>query len=579
MKVFIALLCLFAATLAHANTPEEAQKIANTGASGLALSLIDRKQPEYNRNASSWLRFERVRLNVMEVSGRYHEIIQRTQSLPANVPVGFISEAQLIRAQAFLALNQADAALSLAQSFLWSKATRAASDQLRDWRRLIIQIYLQQNRLNDARIALRRFYQDYGAGDASDQLLRARVMLRAKEYKGVPRVLASVNTAEAMALSSYAQVQSGIEAPRTIWNAMVTASKEKKLKPIDRYRYWVVSAAAAVKADDALRESWFIEKALLEKERLDKVDVLFDLDGERLWLAYEQAGLRLGNAENLLLGDDAAWMNAAQQREAKKALEARALYAALIKNSVTPASRQQAYRYFMANVLNEEDGLVLLARLFINEKRFKNYADVLPEIRHALVEYALVNGLFVEASRLMDGLNTVPPNIDPFSWYLRQARVHVLGGKEDAGIDVLYRLLAGMPRMDREHADQFLQVVFDLQTVKRHQDAINLFVAVQPRLTDKEQQREVLFWQADSYKAVGLYDLAAWLYLKSAILHNPNAYDPWAQTARFHAAEALTEAHLIDDARFVYENLLSVTPEKDRRAVLKRKLQELRLLE
>ena len=87
-----------------------------------------------------------------------------------------------------------------------------------------------------------------------------------------------------------------------------------------------------------------------------------------------------------------------------------------------------------------------------------------------------------------------------------------------------------------------------------------------------------MFWMADSLAAQGRHVEAARLYLKSAMLPDPHAMDPWAQTARYQAAEALAEAGLRDDARFVYEALLAVTAEPDRQAVLRRSIQQLWLM-
>jgi len=55
--------------------------------------------------------------------------------------------------------------------------------------------------------------------------------------------------------------------------------------------------------------------------------------------------------------------------------------------------------------------------------------------------------------------------------------------------------------------------------------------------------------------------------------------DPWAQTARYNAAEALQKAGLVDDARRIYEALLKVTREPARRSVLRHNIQQLWLLQ
>ncbi|NIQ09794.1 MAG: hypothetical protein GWO08_23170, partial [Gammaproteobacteria bacterium] len=63
---------------------------------------------------------------------------------------------------------------------------------------------------------------------------------------------------------------------------------------------------------------------------------------------------------------------------------------------------------------------------------------------------------------------------------------------------------------------------------------------------------------ADSRKAQGQYRDAARLYLKSALLAQEGK-DPWGQTARYQAAEALAKAKLVEDARHLFRDLLRTT--------------------
>jgi tetratricopeptide (TPR) repeat protein len=131
---------------------------------------------------------------------------------------------------------------------------------------------------------------------------------------------------------------------------------------------------------------------------------------------------------------------------------------------------------------------------------------------------------------------------------------------------------------DDQRIDRFLQVVFDLQTVQQHQQALLLFSAVLEKPVTMQQRRELLFWTADSLQALEKYDEAAYLYLKSATLQDPMAMDPWAQTARYHAAKMLAEAGLVDDARQIYSSLLRATRDASRRAVLENEIQRLHLV-
>ena len=142
----------------------------------------------------------------------------------------------------------------------------------------------------------------------------------------------------------------------------------------------------------------------------------------------------------------------------------------------------------------------------------------------------------------------------------------------------LKQILTEHKKLERKQIEHFLQVVFDLQTVKEHEHAYQIFNSVLPFIEDKVLQREIYYWMADSKKAQQEYAVAARLYLRSAMHAENNGLDPWGQTARYQVAEMLTKAELLQDAHSLYQQLLEVTKEPARRAVLKHELQKLWLL-
>jgi len=178
----------------------------------------------------------------------------------------------------------------------------------------------------------------------------------------------------------------------------------------------------------------------------------------------------------------------------------------------------------------------------------------------------------------MATIKTAPDGVDVYQWQLRRARIFVLGGKPEEGSQSLKMLLENNTKLSRKQIDQFLQVVFDLQTVKEHEHAYKLFMTILPKIDDKNLQREIYYWMADSRKAQQDYALAAQLYLRSAMHAGNNGLDPWGQTARYQMAEMLAKADLLQDAHTLFQHLLKVTKEPARRAVLKHELQKLWLL-
>ena len=114
-----------------------------------------------------------------------------------------------------------------------------------------------------------------------------------------------------------------------------------------------------------------------------------------------------------------------------------------------------------------------------------------------------------------------------------------------------------------------------MQTVEMHEQAIEHFQRLLQLDIEPKRRREIFYWIADSYRGLEKYQQAALLDLQSAMMPAPDAMDPWAQTARFNAADSLQLAGLVDDARRIYQALLQVTEDPARRSVLSHKIQQL----
>jgi tetratricopeptide (TPR) repeat protein len=217
----------------------------------------------------------------------------------------------------------------------------------------------------------------------------------------------------------------------------------------------------------------------------------------------------------------------------------------------------------------------LLENLFNRSETFSNARKIPPGIRYQLVDLALRSTDIEEATRLMSGLNTFPEGTSRFDWQLRQSRVLILGGRYEEGNQVLQNLIREYREVKPEATDRILQVLFDLQTVDLHNEAIAHFNQLLRLEIEPKQRREILFWIADSYRGLEQLEKAALLYLQSAMLPAPDSMDPWAQTARFNAAESLQKSGLVDDARRIYQELLSIIDDAAQRSVLNHKIQQL----
>ena len=140
-------------------------------------------------------------------------------------------------------------------------------------------------------------------------------------------------------------------------------------------------------------------------------------------------------------------------------------------------------------------------------------------------------------------------------WWLRRARILVLGNQLKLGEQALNTLLDANPKLEQIQVDRSMQVIFDLQTAGENEAAYDLFAKLMTHTDDQKTQREIYYWMADSRKSQERYDEAAQLYLKSAMFPDPKAMDPWAQTAHYQAAVALAKAGLYQDAQTLLDQL------------------------
>lgn len=571
------ILILLFLSVAHADpVADEALGLARLGAADLALSMLDRQAPDRIAHQDRWLARERARFEILGMEQRWQAVVDRAERLPAGLPRDFLIWARTREAHAHLSLEQGEQARAVLRDLIWFSGGEVSAVWMDAWRRMLAQSYWQDGLADDALSTLRRLRQDRGDDAQIPLQLEARVFMDRDQAQEAARILAGETGHEPRALRALALLRSGAESAGDLRRAMVQAASAEGLSPVDRTRYLAVAALAAGEGEDLKLRVSSLEQAFTLQGQLPRDEQMLRLDEDALWQAYLELGERLGNERQLLIGDDGPWLELAQSLSRQEAVEARALRAVVALRGGAEAKRETAHRQLSEELLAGEGGEALLNVLYLSGERFGAPERVPAPVRHLLAENAMVRGDVDTASRLMANLAAPPEGVDGFEWGLRRARVLILGGQEETGIDALYDLLAQVRRLEAEQADRFMQVLFDLQTLRRHDAAVHLFRAVGPRLEEPRQAREVLYWEADSHKALGQNEEAARLYLHSANQGDGPA-DPWGITARFQAAGALAEAGLISDARALYGDLLRVTREPERRVLLRQRLQQLEL--
>ena len=572
--IFLFLSFFSLAVLAATDPFTEARFIAGLGASQLALQKIEQQQSRPELNADSWLNWERLRIELYGKTEAWQSLIQRVDAQQQSVPDAARDWFATQQVVAWLALGKGQAARNVLRKIIWLRDSEASIASMSLWREQLIRSYLLDNQANAAHTAMLRHNQDYPEGADDAQFLRAKVLLQAGRAKDAAELLEKTKTVQARSLYLLAALRSAKLSANNVMSKAQTIINGKGLDKDVRLRLWAVIAEASHAMNDTGHYADALEEIFSETRATQLDDGLIKLEGESLWHAYSQHAQAVGNRQHLLIGDDAKWFAQAVKSK-KNPLRQRTLYGFLTESASNKASKTRAHEGLVKSLQQREGGMQVLRRLYLQAMRFENN-DKLPAIvRYTLLEQALNESDVALASRLMQGLHVAPQGVDPLLWEMRRARVFVMAGEVSRGSEVLSAVLDSDAILDKLATDRFMQVLFDLQTIDEHDKAYDLFDKLLNQTGSFQLQREILFWMADSRKAQKQFAEAAVLYLRSADFPGQALPDIWGQSALYQAAEALTEANLVSDARRIYSQLLNVSKDEARRAVLQRRLQQL----
>jgi len=548
------------------------KSISAAGAPFLTLKMLEQAQPGIDQDLYEWILWEQERLAILTEWRQWDQLLIRIESLPEDIPDQFKHQAASYEARAYLELGQSASARRILREQLWQVAARDSSEY-ETWRRLVIESYIEDSRTQDARVAMLRFDQDFDSSDLDWLLLRARVLIESGRYQQAIRILRGRDEWQARLTSMFATFNMRKIDKAELWRQVKLRSVAADVGDEERASLWALGYYATRQMSPVDRvvalESLFHGATRSPLK-------LFQLPVDLLWQAYIEYAELVGNRSELLLGADEQWLELAHSASEATPVKARSLYAMLmLRSSSSEISNRAASGYMGTFAEFDENEHKLLENLFNHSETFSDARKIPAGIRYQLVDLALVSADIEEATRLMSGLNSVPPGTSRFDWQLRQSRVLILGGRYEEGDQVLQALIGEYIEPQPEATDRILQVLFDLQTVGLHEQAITHFNHLLRLDLEPRRRREILYWIADSWRGQQKFEQAALLYLQSAMLPAPDSMDPWAQTARYNAAESLQSAGLIDDARRIYQALLAVTDDAARRSVLNHKVQQL----
>jgi hypothetical protein len=558
-----------------APTLQDISGFASAGAPHLALQFIDRDQPEFSLDAVGWMAWERERIYLYQSIQNWQAIIARAQHPPAGIGADFNQWEKMQAAAAWLQLGNGHEAREILRTLIWNPQPIPDDQSLSQLRQLVLRSYLVDQRLADAQTAVIRYRQDYPKDTGDWPLLEARLFLRTQQPQAALDVLQGSKSTDADMLRLLAELRIGQLEPGKISKTAVSIGSNVKLPLQQRIHAWFIAAEAAQALNKPAARIQALQNGLgLQPGLLDQ-DPVFAITPEMLWEAYVSYGQDLGNQLQLVVGDNQAWYLAASNRYDTEPVAACALFSVVAFKALDTQQQAVAHWQFASLIQKQKYGPVVLRHLYLDAQRFKSISDIPPDVRYILVNDVLAVPDIPLASRLMEGLDQPPPDTNPEAWQLQRARVFILGGKPDAGIQALQALFSSGTPVE---PDDVLPVLFDLQTIGRNREAIPFFEALLQANLTSDQQRQLLFWIADSYKAVGDYPQAAELYLRSATLVDPYAMDQWAKSARYQAAQMLAKAGYIEDARDLYQGLLNATTDPSQQALLRHAMQQLMLV-
>ncbi len=576
-------------TFATENVSTEIQQvriIAESGAVSLALQSIDVQQQalDIKSNLKAWLEWEHERLNIYQSGKRWQDLQKRVSNYEDDLPDDFYFWAKQQQVDALLILKLGQQARQILQRLIWSGKINLEDSEVQKkwlpiWQHRVIKSYLVDNETNDALLAAQRYYQDYRSNNIEDRLLRARILLiNKREDEVVTLLMKDTKHPEGGMLYLLAQLRSKARPPQKVLQAAYRQMRGKWASKKLKFMLWAVVAESAQRSNDRPSMANALEFVLAGHKNIELPDGLFYFSSDTLWDVYIDYANYIGNSQQFLIGDDQQWLNAAVKAQKKEPVKARSLYAMVMLKGNNDEARLRAAKGFLNLMHKRKRGAELVMKLFLKSEYFKTIKYIPKPVRYDLVNIALSRSNIELASTLMATIKTAPAGVDSYQWLLRRSRIFVLGGNAEKGSQALKLLLENNKKLTSDQIDKFLQVIFDLQTVKEHEYAYQLFNTVLPKIDDERLQREIYYWMADSRKAQQNYAAAARLYLRSAMYGGNNGLDPWGQTARYQVAEMLAKADLLQDAHTLYSHLLRVTKEPARRAVLKHELQKLWLL-
>ena len=553
---------------------ERIHKLIAAGAPQLAHSLLIASRSEYESadNFNEWeLLFFKLAFELQDYQG----IIERADQLGEIADYEVFVEIQMyaVRAQFKLRLY-ADARQRL-RNLIWNFPYR--QENLIIWREWIAKSYIDEGMLNEAVTALTAYYLDYRPNDSDWEYRYARVLFLSGDEDEAVKRLEALQSLEARLLRLYSQYKRRDLPPAQIQQAAFDLEPQLSNSPHLLKELWAIIELNARSMQDFEMQIIAIETALSLKSDADEDRVHFSVVNlntvEQLLAAYREYALVVGNEFNLVVGDDASWLQLAYEFEITSATTARAIYSFLASQTSDPQIRSASI-FALANMLGQDGLVAVMEKIFIDQKALP-VADLSESLQNSLSNRAIRRGDYADALVVMNAMKPPQTEEQTLLWLLRRARLAIFIDDFDQGDDRLNEAIGALAfPTSVEAVDQIKQVLFDLQEKGQHDLAIALFQKLYRKTADVDVQREILRWVADSLDSQASYAQAADILLRSASLGD-TMNDEWGKSSMLKAGDVLVDAGLFKDARSIYTQLEQITLDPRAKAVIRSRLRKL----
>lgn len=575
MRALALLLAGLAGNLAHADGgDDDITTLIRHGAPQLAQTLIDRYQAETDGDAAGWAHWEKQRIALHLALEEWEDVVKRAEALPPDTADDVRKWAQTRAAEAELALGHPAAARERLARLIWAPEESLGAAQLAEWRRLIIESYLAEQRSEDAAVALQRYQQDTAQPDEEETRLIARGWLAEGRAAEAADLLAEKTDLESRALALLAELRSQRDAPDRVAAQARALALAEGGQPVARRKLWAVAAEAArLGADDATRID-ALERALTFGHGAAGDELLVNAD--ILWDAYLNYGMVLAQRAQLSTDDYQPWFEIEQRLRGVKPVEARALMALLAWHDPAHPLAAAAHRRVVGAFENHASRGALLRALYLRSARFPSVETIPPGVRYSLAAVAFDEGDSPAAIYLIGDLPIPAADTETPAWQVARARVLLATGSDELGISVLKELMGQVASFTPAQRREVMRAAGVVQGLGHSQAALDMLHGLAAATPEMETQRELQFWAGQAYEALGDYQRAALSYLRTAYLAGETgATDDWGQLGRYHAAAVLAKAGLRADARRLYAGLLGADTDLARRAYALRALDQL----